>query len=204
MQEKQNFGEQLIDTPYGVATQDEEKAGTLESSPIGKFKNANALLSAYNSLQAEFTKKCQKLADYEKKQDNMQIPCFKRENWQDSVNDFFTKNPEAREWGEDIARALSSDNTLRYSQNPLYEAYNNILKQKCAENNEFLRDNERVIDYVLNSQDLTEKLLKKYSEIIPKTPTLISSKRSSVEVLTPTNRPKNLDEAKEMVNKMFN
>ena len=204
MQEKEKSGEQLIDTPYGVATQDSEKAGSLESSPIGKFKDANALLSAYNSLQAEFTKKCQKLAEYEKKQDNTQVPCFNRENWQESVKDFFSKNPEAREWGEEIARALSSDNALAHSQNPLYEAYNNILKKKCAENKSFLSDRDKVIEYVLGDEGLSQRLLKKYSESIPKTPTLISSKRSSVEVLTPTIRVKNLDEAKEMVNQMFN
>lgn len=204
MKQNENFGEQLAETPYGVATQSDEKAGFSDGSPIGKFKDANMLLSAYNSLQAEFTKKCQKLAEYEKKQDNAQAPCFERENWQSSVNDFFSKNPEARELGEEIARVLSSDKTLALSQSPLYEAYNSILKKKCAENNDFLRDNDKVVDYVLKNEDLTNRLLTKFTESVPKTPTLISSKRSSAEVLTPTNKPKNLDEAKEMVNQMFN
>ena len=204
MIEKESFGEQPKETPYGVATQIEEKAGLSDGSPIGKFKDVNMLLSAYNSLQAEFTKKCQKLAEYEKKQDNTQVPCFDRENWQDSVNDFFTKNPEARELGEEIAQTLSSDKTLALGQSPLYEAYNNILKKKCAENNDFLNDGDKIVDYVLKNEDLVGRLIAKFTESIPKTPTLISSKRSSAEVLTPTNKPKNLDEAKEMVNQMFN
>lgn len=32
---------------------------------IGKFKNTESLLSAYNNLQAEFTRKCQKLSELE-------------------------------------------------------------------------------------------------------------------------------------------
>lgn len=35
----------------------------------GKFKDADALLSAYNSLQAEFTRKCQRLAELEKQKE---------------------------------------------------------------------------------------------------------------------------------------
>lgn len=35
-------------------------------SPFGKFKNSTSLLSAYNSLQAEFTRKSQRLAELEK------------------------------------------------------------------------------------------------------------------------------------------
>ena len=88
MSEIKLFGEQPKPDAATSATNveiDKLSPDSPDGSPIGKFKDANALLSAYNSLQAEFTKKCQKLADYEKKQDNMEIPCFKRENWQDTV-----------------------------------------------------------------------------------------------------------------------
>lgn len=38
-----------------------------EDAPVsfGKFKDAKALLSAYNSLQAEFTKRCQRIKELE-------------------------------------------------------------------------------------------------------------------------------------------
>ena len=35
------------------------------SVSLGKFKDVNALLSAYNSLQAEFTKRCQRIKELE-------------------------------------------------------------------------------------------------------------------------------------------
>ena len=36
-----------------------------ESVSFGKFKDANSLLNAYNSLQSEFTKRCQRLKELE-------------------------------------------------------------------------------------------------------------------------------------------
>lgn len=36
-----------------------------ESVSLGKFKDVNALLAAYNSLQAEFTKRCQRIKELE-------------------------------------------------------------------------------------------------------------------------------------------
>ena len=36
-----------------------------EDGSIGKFKNTESLYSAYNNLQAEFTRKCQKLSELE-------------------------------------------------------------------------------------------------------------------------------------------
>ena len=42
------------------------KGGGEETSvSLGKFKDVNALLSAYNSLQAEFTKRCQRIKELE-------------------------------------------------------------------------------------------------------------------------------------------
>lgn len=39
---------------------------SMGGSPFGKFKDSTSLLSAYNSLQAEFTRKSQRLAELEK------------------------------------------------------------------------------------------------------------------------------------------
>ena len=60
----------------------EDKTETVEQEKgaevsFGKFKDANALLSAYNSLQAEFTKRCQRIKELEGervKDDKAQAP----------------------------------------------------------------------------------------------------------------------------------
>ena len=61
--EEQLF-EQTEQQAQAVSTEDDSGANKSEVS-LGKFKDANALLSAYNSLQAEFTKRCQRVKELE-------------------------------------------------------------------------------------------------------------------------------------------
>lgn len=52
----------------GAASQIAEASsgvGEVPSVSLGKFKDVNALLTAYNSLQAEFTKRCQRIKELE-------------------------------------------------------------------------------------------------------------------------------------------
>ncbi|MBO4251963.1 MAG: hypothetical protein J5911_04825 [Clostridia bacterium] len=42
-----------------------KEGGEDTSVSLGKFKDVNALLAAYNSLQAEFTKRCQRIKELE-------------------------------------------------------------------------------------------------------------------------------------------
>ena len=52
--------EELLQSPK------EQKSGGEEPSvSLGKFKDVNALLAAYNSLQSEFTKRCQIIKELE-------------------------------------------------------------------------------------------------------------------------------------------
>ena len=74
MEEKEITMEQptaaQVETPF--TTQVDENldientatSGAADGS-IGKFKNTESLLNAYNSLQAEFTRKCQRLSELE-------------------------------------------------------------------------------------------------------------------------------------------
>ena len=50
-----------------VATGSDLGTNSVEGSPLGKFKSSEKLLDAYNELQSEFTRKCQKLSETEKK-----------------------------------------------------------------------------------------------------------------------------------------
>ena len=70
--EIENSGEQ----PFKLDKTQEEMKEILEErggqtqvdtgSPIGKFNSPESLLEAYNNLQREFTKKCQRLSELEK------------------------------------------------------------------------------------------------------------------------------------------
>ncbi|MBR7100321.1 MAG: hypothetical protein IKC91_04120 [Clostridia bacterium] len=53
-------------TEQGAAAQ--ENTGSTAAADLGKFKSVDALLQAYNSLQAEFTRRSQRLKELEKTQ----------------------------------------------------------------------------------------------------------------------------------------
>lgn len=60
---KEATDEQIEVTAQGAAAQVEEGAKTEIS--LGKFKDVKALLQAYNSLESEFTKRCQRIKELE-------------------------------------------------------------------------------------------------------------------------------------------
>ena len=68
MNQEENVYEETTRTEETVAVGEEEKALTVPS----KFKDVDALVRAYESLQAEFTRRSQKLRELEKQMENMQ------------------------------------------------------------------------------------------------------------------------------------
>ncbi len=65
MQNMENVYEINPQTEQGSKVKQEEKIG---STDLGKFKDVNALLQAYQSLQAEFTRRSQRLKRYEEQE----------------------------------------------------------------------------------------------------------------------------------------
>ncbi len=57
--------EDIIEQPV-PETETIQYSENQEGSIFGKFKDAKSLLDAYNNLQSEFTRKCQKLAEIQK------------------------------------------------------------------------------------------------------------------------------------------
>lgn len=56
--------DEKADTTSGLNVEKSGEGFSADGS-IGKFKNTESLYSAYNNLQAEFTRKCQKLSELE-------------------------------------------------------------------------------------------------------------------------------------------
>lgn len=57
--------EQIANEPQAAEAEKREKGGGTGEISFGKFKDAQSLLNAYNSLEAEFTKRCQRLKELE-------------------------------------------------------------------------------------------------------------------------------------------
>lgn len=60
---KEAIDEQIDVEAQGAAAQ--ENTGAKTEISLGKFKDVEALLSAYNSLESEFTKRCQRIKELE-------------------------------------------------------------------------------------------------------------------------------------------
>ena len=63
----ENTLEQPEIEPENNQLNDSTSSENHDGSMIGKFKDAKTLLEAYNNLQAEFTRKSQKLAEFQYK-----------------------------------------------------------------------------------------------------------------------------------------
>ena len=67
----------------------DRSTGGSESASYGKFKDADALLAAYNSLEAEFTKRCQRIKELESKvlADKASVPTESTERKDKGISD---------------------------------------------------------------------------------------------------------------------
>ena len=63
--EEQNLIQEQTEVQTQPAKADEVKGEDTNKVSLGKFKDVQALLSAYNSLSAEFTKRCQRIKELE-------------------------------------------------------------------------------------------------------------------------------------------
>lgn len=202
MDEKLINGEQPNSNAVPTATADFEKTNNAEETgSLGKFKDVDALLGAYNALQSEFTRKCQQLSQYEKeKNDNTQVPFFEKQDWQNSFDEFFKEHPKAKEYSKEIAEVMVSDNALSKSKAPLSNAYAKILEEKYGELVARNGDENAIISSLSTKakQKVVEEYLKEYKDA----PMLMTGRSGSV-VGCSTAGVKTMAEAGEIAKKLF-
>lgn len=192
----------------------DESTSNMGSNLLGKFKDVDELTKAYNSLQAEFTRKCQKLKLLEKKQEqesseaqnkttydtkDSNVPIYLQEDYREKVTEFITNNPYAKQYAKDISKEIMQDSSLT-----LQGAYNKVLAKKYREPKELLQDKNFIEDYILNDENLKKELVKKYVEEVKesKVPYLISG-NTGISAGTKDIEISNLEEANKLALKLF-
>ncbi|MCK9574967.1 MAG: hypothetical protein WCX32_02105 [Clostridia bacterium] len=232
---------QSIDTHTADAEESKGGQSILEGSEIGKFKSVQDLLNAYNNLQSEFTRKCQKLSELQKSvctstenvanvanfglvnnnenanndgilkpQSNSiietdivaktsEVPQMKyaTEDWQEIVDDFIIKNPEAKNYAKDISTLILKDKIVAESSNPLELAWAKVLSMHYKEPSAICNDEEFVNKYILTNENIRQKVLMDYLQQVSeqKSPPLIVKSLGSGLIQSKTNKPKNFKEA---------
>lgn len=185
--------EQLETEP---ATQPENS----ESSIYGKFKDAQTLLDAYNSLEAEFTRKSQKLAEIQKKYEENAL--FSNN---DSLENILGDSADLEKYKKEVAEIIDNDNELSNLPNKNLVALK-IIKEAERRTADKLNNSEYVDKYIETNDKVKEKIISNYLSSLnetPSAPKVISGNSSNIYFSPSLNMPKTLKDAGEILSKML-
>ena len=175
------------------------EVGSLEVD-LGKFKNVQALLDAYNSLQSEFTKKCQMLSRLEKDKMDLESKETTTENGgEEELNSFLEGNMQAQKFADEIKNKFAYTKKL----SPFEVAWAEVVLSHLQEGDKI--SDPIINQYVLSDEKVKNKIITDFIKDLGNTNSPIIMSSQSGERLSgvlPDN-PKTLDEAKRIVDKMF-
>ena len=166
--------------------------------PIGKFKSKQALLDAYNCLQAEFTKKCQRLSELEKEKDFKQ-PLGQSE---ERLEKFFSENRDALDCKDEFKAFLNQEQKDDGELDGLWAKF--ILSKLSSNNDRYIED-PVVNKYLFKDENVRNKIIENYiKELNFKKPPVVMSNQSGQRVAEQKPAtPSSLSEAKKLVEDMF-
>ena len=133
---------------------DTSVASDVGSQNLGKFKDAGALLEAYNNLQSEFTRKCQLLKSLQKD---------KVDQAQEETGDETNKNSEIFE--ENASKNMQNEENFAQTgqlQSPAQESEDNNQEDYLRALSQFLDENQeaKAFETELKEQALKENRIK--------------------------------------------
>lgn len=195
----QNLEENVAGSPEQVLHESESATISSEAErgvPIGKFKSVDDLFEAYNNLQAEFTRKSQRLSQLEK--DKMS------ETSQDNVIEnkfqtFLSKNQEAAAYADEIkSRAMQSE-SLKNDDACFDIVWAEMLYEKLSGPN---KAKEPIVqNLVLKDEELKNLVIENYMKQLQeqKTPVIMSSNSGERVTKTVAPKPDSFEQAKKIV-----
>ena len=173
-----------------VTTGDKSEAENGET--VGKFKDVNALLEAYNNLEKEFTKKCQRLSALEK--DKVKEDETLKKQVDEKLSLFLSSNGEASAYKEELIAKVNENDSLKRMDDPFGYVWAEMVFDKIK--NQKLTD-ESVKNYILSNENIKNAVIENYINQLAenKSPVIISSKGNRVATVAAQN-PSNLNDAK--------
>lgn len=179
----------------------EEK--TDNSLNLGKFKDVSSLLNAYNNLQAEFTKKCQKLSELTKTCDN-NVCALPQDNWREKVDFFLANNQEAKPYAKEISETLMNNTELYNSENGLEKAWTKVLLDNVLSLKQKMQDKSFVSELINSDNNLKQNIIDDYvSTLKAKQSPNLMDKAGSAFAISKTDKALNLEDASQLVRAMF-
>lgn len=169
-------------------------------SMFGKFKDAQSLLNAYNSLEAEFTRKSQKLAEFQRKeQENAVFDKYK------TLDEFLLSAPNNDKYKKEITEILSGNESLNNLPNR-FEVALSIAKHVDEKTQELLTDQEFLKQNIYSNKQIKDNIIKGYLDelnSVSPMPKVISGNLNSLHFSPEIDNPKTISEAGEIFSKML-
>ena len=171
MEEKEDWEqpENLDNVLVADAKIEEDTPSSNNGSQYGKFKDVDSLLTAYNNLQAEFTRKCQKLSELEKNdKENLEkielekMPIFETDDWQNKVSNFLEQNKDAKKYANEISNYILNDPELQNDKNALELAWAKVVSEKYKSPESIVSDDKFIDDFVMSNEHIKQKIISKY------------------------------------------
>lgn len=157
---------------------------------LGKFKDAQTLLRAYNSLEAEFTKKSQRLALLETENEKKQNEISKQAELDKKIDEIVTKFEVIKPFSSALKEKLIEDENASVEEHAV-----RILADNYKTANDYANDSEFLNNYIYNNAEIKNKIVKEYlSKITQNSPIKVETGMSSIS-LTPPSVPKTIQEA---------
>lgn len=158
---------------------------------LGKFKDAESLLKAYNSLQTEFTKKSQRLSELEHSKEEFS----REEKINQAIKDLEQNHNIAQKFCQEIKLAVKDVDAQDYSGVVKDELLKNLEKNyKTA--SEYIADEQFLTDFVYNNPTIRENIIREYlANLTNASPVRVASNISSSIPISPPNIPTTIKEA---------
>ena len=167
---------------------------------LGKFKSAEDLLTAYNNLQAEFTRKCQKLSEFEKEKTSEKN--LSEEEMDDKLSKFLLENADAKNYSDQLKQKVREG---QGAGDPFENAWAKIILERLSDKSTQKTNDPLVKKYVFEDEELRNKVIECYIKDLNanKPPILLSSESGERATKLDPVAPKTLKDAKKLVEDMF-
>ena len=160
------------------------------SNEFGKFKDVESLLKAYNSLEAEFTKKSQKLASIETENAKTQSELNKIAEQEKKIDEFVSKFEIAKPFKGALKEILVENDEVDIKEETI-----RLISKSYKTAQEFSQDEEFLNNYIFSNREIKDKIVKDYlSKLTQNSPIKVEGGASQIS-LTPPKQPTNIKEA---------
>ncbi len=170
---------------------EQPKENTIGSNEgYGKFKDAESLLKAYNNLEAEFTKKSQRLKALEIEQSERSHEDIRRAEIERKVGEFATKFEIIKPFSSALKESMIADENLSLAETAM-----DLVQKNYKRAEDYICDEEFLNNYVYSNQEIKDRIVKDYlSKVAQNSPIKMDLGSGNIP-LTPPNVPTTIAEA---------